>query len=80
MTGRLVFGLVFLVDATTRAAGTRRRVFLEDDRGRRHTIGYVRHVERRWFAEDADRLPLEGTFRTRQAAGDAIVDAIEARS
>jgi hypothetical protein len=48
--------------------------------GRPHRVlvGYFRPVEGGWFAEHADRLPVEGTHRTRHAAAQALLDAIEA--
>lgn len=42
-------------------------------------LGHVREVvatrtTSRWFAEDANGAPLEGTFRTKRAAVDAVVE------
>ena len=69
LRGRLVYSVRY-VDA----AG-RRTVYIEDSRGRRRRIGYVRASEGRWFAERVDGLPVEGTYRTRAAAGDALIAA-----
>lgn len=56
-----------------------------DENGRRvlrhrwagHVIGYVRSVDegsaRRYFADDRDGIPVEGTHRTRDAAVAAVL-------
>lgn len=39
-------------------------------------LGYVRLAEGRWFAEDVRQAPLEGTFRTRCQAVDAVLTGV----
>lgn len=63
MNGRLVLGHP--------SAGLLSRIFVEQD-GRRVQIGTVREVEGRWFPIDLDGLPVEGTYRTKRAAAEAL--------
>lgn len=39
-------------------------------------LGYVRLSEDRWFAESAHQSPIEGTFKTRGTALDALLDTL----
>lgn len=43
--------------------------------GFRHRIGWVVRRENRYFAEALDGMPIEGTFRTKRAAADAVRNA-----
>lgn len=51
---------------------------------RRAVLGYVRSAggpqlhDVRYFAETADGLPIEGTFRTRHEAVDAVIASLPA--
>lgn len=52
----------------------RQRVFRE---GHGVVIGFVRQFGTRWFAESAQGLPIEGTYRRRKDAVTAVVSGVQ---
>lgn len=44
--------------------------------GFRHRVGWVVHRENRYFAETDAGMPIEGTFRTKRAAAEAVRAAL----